>query len=200
MRVLLASNNPHKAAEFRRIFAGTIVELTLPRELGLAALDVPEEGHTFAENATTKALAYLQAYRIPVLADDSGICVDALAGAPGVRSARFGGPDLDDAGRMRYLLRCMATVPEPRRGAHYVCALVLARPDRPPLLAEGACYGAVATEEQPGTTGFGYDPIFLLPGLGTVFARVAPEEKDALSHRGKAARRLLAMLHGAGTP
>src|SRR5579885_486352 len=124
MRVLLASNNAHKAVEFRRIFAGSLVELVLPGDLGLAALDVPEEGRTFEENATTKALAYLQAYRMPVIADDSGVCVDLLAGAPGVRSARFGSPDLDDTGRLHYLLSCLEGVPPERRGAHYVCSLV----------------------------------------------------------------------------
>lgn len=177
------------------MFAGTAIEMALPAELGLAALDVPEDGATFAENAATKALAYLQAYRMPVIADDSGLCVDALAGAPGVRSARFGGPGLDDAGRLRYLLRCLEGIPPTRRGAHYVCSLVLAHPDRPPLLAEGACYGVLDTEERAGATGFGYDPIFLLPALGRVFSRVTPDEKDAVSHRGKAARRLLALLH-----
>ena len=194
MRVLLASNNSHKAVEFRRIFAGSPIDLVLPSDLGLAALDVPEHGDTFEANANTKALAYLQAYRMPVLADDSGICVDILAGAPGVRSARFGAPYLDDHGRLLYLLQCLEGIPMERRSAHYVCCLVLAQPDRASLVAEGNCYGLVETAPQPGATGFGYDPVFWLPSLGKVFSQVTPEAKDEVSHRGKAARRLLKML------
>lgn len=155
---------------------------------------MPEPSRIFAANALAKAAAYLQAYRMPALADDSGICVDALAGAPGVRSARFGDPALDDAGRTRYLLACLGGVPERRRDAHYTCCLALARPDRAPLIVHGFCYGLIAAHVVAGPTGFGYDPVFLVPALGRTVSQLTPEQKDALSHRGKAARALLARL------
>jgi XTP/dITP diphosphohydrolase len=194
MRVLFASSNPHKAAEFRRLFHNTGVRLCTPDEIGATAVHAPETGVTFLENATIKAEAFLQAYRMATLADDSGICVDALAGAPGVRSARFGRPDYDDAQRMQYLLRCLTGIPPVGRGAHYVCELVLALPDASVVNARGALYGTIALEASSGTTGFGYDPVFMIPGLGKTVAEVTPQEKDLLSHRGKAVRLLLARL------
>ena len=194
MDVLLASSNAHKAAEFRRIFAGSALRLLLPSDLRVASLAVAETGRTFAENAALKAQAYAQAYRIAALADDSGISVDALAGAPGIRSARFGAPDLDDAGRVRYLLECLATIPEPQRGAHYTCALVLALPGEPPVTAHGYLYGRVAASVADGGTGFGYDPVFYLPVLGRTVSEIAASEKDRIGHRGRAARALVATL------
>jgi len=149
---------------------------------------------TFAENAALKAQAYAQAYRIAALADDSGISVDALAGAPGIRSARFGAPELDDPGRVRYLLECLATIPEPQRGAHYTCALVLALPGKPPVTAHGYLYGRVATSVADGGTGFGYDPVFYMPVLGRTVSEIAASEKDRIGHRGRAARALVATL------
>jgi len=159
--------------------------------MGLASLVVEEQGLTFRENAITKARAYLEAYRIPALADDSGICVDALAGAPGVRSARFGRQTLDDAGRVAYLLEQLLGVHESGRTAHYTCCLALALPDQPLLVVDGYCYGRIGHTPTPGTTGFGYDPVFLLPAAGRAVSQVTPEQKDAISHRGNAVRLLL---------
>jgi len=194
MDVLLASSNAHKAAEFRRIFAASALRLLLPSDLGLAPLAVAETGRTFAENAALKAQAYAQAYRIAALADDSGISVDALAGAPGIRSARFGAPELDDAGRVRYLLECLATIPKPQRGAHYTCALALVRPGQPPVLAQGFLYGQVTTTVATGGTGFGYDPVLYLPGFGRTVSEIEASEKDRIGHRGRAAHALVATL------
>jgi XTP/dITP diphosphohydrolase len=191
---LLASSNIHKATEFRRLLAGSPLRLRLPADLGVPGLDVPEPSTTFAGNALAKAIAYLQAYRMPALADDSGISVDALAGAPGVRSARFGDAALDDAGRTAYLLACLRGIPARQRGAHYTCCLVLARPEQAPLIVHGLCYGTVAERSVPGPTGFGYDPIFVVPSMGSTVSQLTAEQKDVLGHRGKAVRALLACL------
>ncbi len=191
MRVVLASNNHHKAEEFQRLFAGSTLDVRTPAAWGLAPLAVEETAQTFSENARAKADAYCTTYRMPALADDSGIRVDALAGAPGVRSARFGGSDLDDAGRARYLLSCLEGIEDSRRSAYYVCALVLALPEEEPVAVEGRWYGRVGREYVEGDTGFGYDPVFVIPSLGLPVSRLSPREKDNLGHRGKAARRLL---------
>jgi XTP/dITP diphosphohydrolase len=198
MDVLFASTNNHKLDEFRRLFADSRVTIQSPSELGLQPLPVAETGNTFMDNARLKAHAYLEAYRIPVLADDSGICVDALAGAPGVRSHRFGTPDLDDDGRVRYMLDQLRTVGDPYRGAHYVCALVLVLPDNRSIAGEGYCYGSITRQIQAGPTGFGYDPIFRPRGADRTVAQMTPEQKDALSHRGRAVRTLLAAAVRAG--
>lgn len=194
MDVLLASTNPHKVREFRRLLDGTPLRLLTPLDTGFSPLVVPEEGQTFAANAEVKASAYLAAYSIPVLADDSGISVNALAGAPGVRSARFGSPMLDDTGRLHYLLAQMEGIPDGKRGAHYTCCLVLARPGQSPLVVSGYCYGVIGHTEARGATGFGYDPIFIIPSLGRAIADLTPEQKDRIGHRGKAVHALLATL------
>ncbi len=194
MRVLLASSNQHKVSEFRRLFSTGVLDVRPPEDWGFSRLEVAENGVTFAENALLKARAYSTAYNMPVLSDDSGICVDALAGAPGVRSARFGSAELGDEGRARYLLSCLSGIEEPRRGAHYVCVLALVLPDGEPLLVEGRWYGEVAGVYLEGGTGFGYDPVFLIPSLGLPVSRLSVEEKDRLGHRGKAARALSAMV------
>jgi XTP/dITP diphosphohydrolase len=190
MDALFASTNHHKLGEFRRLFARTGIEIRSAADLGLPVLAVAETGETFLDNATIKAHAYQEAYRIPVLADDSGLCVDALAGAPGVRSHRFGPPDLDDAGRVDYLLFMLQNIDPPHRTAHYVCALVLLLPDGRAISVEGSCYGAITQEIQSGPTGFGYDPVFRPSGWDCTVARMTPEAKDAVSHRGRATRRL----------
>jgi XTP/dITP diphosphohydrolase len=194
MDILLATSNRHKIAEFRRLFDDSPITLTTGAEAGFEPIEVPEHGITFLENAITKAYSYVQAYSMPSLADDSGICVDALGGAPGIRSTRFGAPDLDDGGRLHYLVDCMRAIPPSRRGAHYVCALVLARPDRMSLCSEGRLYGQVADEPREGTTGFGYDPVFIVPRFGATVAELTTQQKDSVSHRGQAVRRLLALL------
>jgi XTP/dITP diphosphohydrolase len=190
MKILFASTSGHKLQEFQRLFAHSGLDLTPPRDWGLPALDVAETSNSFTGNAIIKARAYQEAYRIPVLADDSGLCVDALAGAPGIRSHRFGPPNLDDAGRVHYMLGQLSTIGDPFRGAHYVCALVFLLPDGGFITSEGYCYGHITRHVHTGSTGFGYDPIFRPGGHDRTFAEMTPEEKDRLSHRGHAARRL----------
>ena len=192
-RLLVATNNDHKIHEFMRLFEGTPIELTTPRVLGLE-LDVVEDGATFAENAAIKARAFAAASGMPALADDSGIEVDALGGRPGVHSARYGGPGLTDKDRVALLLREMDGVPDERRICRYRVVLVLAQPDGgPELTAEGATEGLVA-HAAAGQNGFGYDPIFLVPEQGRTMAQLAPADKDAISHRGRAARAFLERL------
>ncbi len=194
MDVLIATTNVHKIAEYRRLFAESAIAIRTPSDAGVAPPEVNEDGATFGANAAKKAIAFAQAAGIPVLADDSGICVDSLAGAPGVRSARFGSPHLDDAGRLYYLLECLKDVPVGRRGAHYSCALALATRGGMVLAVEGRLYGEIDRVPSAGSTGFGYDPVFVVPRFGRTVADISPEEKDAVSHRGNAVRHLLSML------
>ena len=190
--LLIATNNAHKATEFRRLLAGADADLVTPAEAGLA-LDVPETGATFAENARIKVRAFRGASGLPSLADDSGIAVDALGGRPGVHSARYGGDALDDAGRVRLLLSEMDGVPEEERACRFHAVLAFAAPDGSEETAEGVCEGRLALQPS-GANGFGYDPVFFLPEFGRTMAELAPEEKDAVSHRGGAARRMLPLL------
>lgn len=192
-RLLIASNNAHKVEEFRRLLADLPIELVTPRDIGLD-LDVEETGDTFEENARLKAHAFAEASGLPALADDSGIEVDALDGRPGVRSARYGGPGLDDPGRTQLLLREMSGVPDGRRACRYRVVLVLADPDGSEETAEGSCEGVVARAAS-GTNGFGYDPIFHVPEFGRTIAELSAAEKDAISHRGRAAREMARILH-----
>ena len=195
--LLIATNNAHKAAEFRRLLAGADADLVTPDEAGVA-LEVPETGATFAENARIKARAFRDASGLPSLADDSGVAVDALGGRPGIRSARYGGEGLDDAGRVRLLLSEMAGVPEEERACRFHAVLAFAAPDGREEMAEGVCEGRLALAPS-GVNGFGYDPVFHLPEFGRTMAELDPEEKDAVSHRGQAARRILPLLR-AGEP
>ena len=191
-RLLIASNNAHKVEEFRRLLAGLPIDLVTPRDIGLE-MEVEETGETFEDNARLKAQAFAKASGLPALADDSGIEVDALDGRPGVRSARFGGPGLDDAGRTRLLLREMAEVPDGRRSCRYRVVLVLADPEGGEEIVEGRCEGVVA-RAIVGSNGFGYDPIFYVPEFGKTIAELEPAQKDAISHRGKATREMARIL------
>ena len=190
--LLIATNNAHKVAEFRRILGGLDVTLLTPADAGID-LDVEETGETFEENARLKARAFCAASGLPALADDSGIEVDALGGRPGVRSARYGGDGLDDAGRVQLLLSELAGVPEERRACRYRVVLVLARPDGAEEAVGGDCEGRAAFAPI-GENGFGYDPIFYVPRFGRTMAQMDPAEKDAVSHRGQAARRMAEVL------
>lgn len=184
-RLLLATNNPGKVREFRRLLAGCGFELVTPAELGMH-LDVQETGTTYAENATIKARAFLSAAGLPTLADDSGLEVDALGGAPGIRSARFGGPDRDEAGRNALLLERLVGVCRDERTARYRAVVAVAFPDGALALFEGVQEGTVAAEPR-GRGGFGYDPIFLVDGERTQ-AELPDADKDLISHRGRACR------------
>jgi XTP/dITP diphosphohydrolase len=145
--------------------------------------DVEEDAATFEGNAEKKALAYAQATGLPTLADDSGLCVDALEGRPGVHSARYA--EGDDAARVQKLLGELASVPQPKRGAAFVCVLCLAFPDGRTVTTRGECRGEIALSPR-GEGGFGYDPVFFVPELGKSFAELTREEKSARSHRGRA--------------
>lgn len=191
-RLLIATNNAHKVKEFRRLLDGLPIDLVTPHDIGLT-LDVEETGETFEENARLKAHAFAEASGLPALADDSGIEVDALDGRPGVRSARYGGPSLDDPGRTQLLLAEMRDVPEGKRTCRYRVVLVLADPDGGEQFAEGRCEGVVAYGTA-GTNGFGYDPVFFVPAYGKTIAQLDPAEKDSISHRGKAARAMARIL------
>ncbi|MBI4409636.1 MAG: non-canonical purine NTP pyrophosphatase [Gemmatimonadetes bacterium] len=203
MRLVLATRSPDKAREIREILGGIArLELLTLDEFGLAR--DPEEagverGQSFLDNATAKALHFLRRTRSPVLADDSGLEVAALAGAPGVYSKRFSGrDDLDgqelDQANNRILLERLHDVPTAQRGAHYVCVAVLALAEDRCFAALGTCAGQILRRPR-GTGGFGYDPLFFLPEAGRSFAELAPEEKNRRSHRARAFRALAPHLH-----
>jgi XTP/dITP diphosphohydrolase len=193
-KLLLATNNPGKAAEYRALLEGCGWELVTPRDLGLH-LEVEEAGGDYAENARIKAEAFAEASGLVALADDSGIEVDALGGAPGPLSARFGGEDASDEQRVALLLERLAGVPPERRSVRFRCLIAVARPEGEVSLFEGQCEGRIA-EEPRGEGGFGYDPVFLLPERGLTLAELPPEEKNAVSHRGRAARQARVLLEG----
>ncbi len=182
MRFVLASQNQHKLAEMRSILSAHGVEVVLEADLGLH-VDVEETGATFAENALLKARAVMEASGLPAIADDSGVCCDALNGAPGVYSARYGGPEYDDVGRYKLLLANMRGART--RTAHFTSCIACVFPNGDVIEAEGVCPGTIAFAPQ-GTGGFGYDPVFYLPELRKTYAQLTPEEKAAVSHRGKA--------------
>lgn len=184
-RLLLATNNPGKIREFVRLLDGVPFEVVTPQDLGLT-LEPDETGDTYADNAAAKARAFAAAAGCRALADDSGIEVDALGGGPGPRSARFGGPGLDDAGRTQLLLAKLAGVPDDRRGARYRAVVAIADPAGDVRLFEGVFEGRIGHECR-GSRGFGYDPVFVTAD-GRTAAELSDEEKDALSHRGKAVR------------
>ena len=183
-RLIIATGNAGKVREFKEIFCGQ--QITSMKEEGIM-LKPEENGTTFEENAAIKAEALAQALkergiRAIAIADDSGLCVDALGGAPGVYSARYGGPGLDDVGRYRLLLENMKGQP---RGAKFVSVITCCFPNGDVLTARGECPGTIAFAPM-GEGGFGYDPVFFIPSLKKTFAQLTPEEKNAISHRGKA--------------
>lgn len=184
MKFVLATHNPGKLKEMADILSGLGVEVVSPAELGID-VEVEETGSTFAENAMLKARAICDASGLPAIADDSGLCVDALNGGPGVYSARYGGEGLDDAARTRLLLENMRG--QTTRAAHFACAIACVFPGGDTLTAEGRCEGAIAFAPM-GQGGFGYDPVFLVPELGKTFSQLSGAEKNEISHRGRALR------------
>ena len=188
----LASTNAGKLREFRQ--AGNSSGISVEPVPG--AQNLPpcvEDGATFEENARKKAVYYSAYVEGLVFADDSGLSVDALGGAPGVHSARFAGPTADDAANNHKLLRELRPFPAPQRAAHYICVIALAERGRILAVTEGRVDGVVL-EAPRGSGGFGYDPLFFYPPLGKTFAELSPEEKFPVSHRGEAFRRLLDYL------
>jgi len=184
-RIVVASGNAGKLAEFNRLLGDAGFEFVAQGELGVE--DIPETGVTFVENALLKARHAARVTGLPALADDSGLCVDALDGAPGLYSARYAGEPGNAERNIDKLLAALADVPEDRRGAHFHCTLALLRhPDDPrPLIAQGEWHGRVLTAPR-GTGGFGYDPLFLDPDTGLTAAELDPATKNRISHRGKA--------------
>ncbi len=191
-KLLLASNNRGKLQEYLELFAGQNFDLLIPEQIGLN-LDVEETGKSYAANAGLKGLAFARASGIFTLADDSGLEVDALHGAPGIHSARYSmQPGADDADRRRFLLQNLAKFPQPWT-ACFRCVVVLVTPAGDTHFVEGICPGEIISQER-GTNGFGYDPIFLLPELGRTMAELSMEEKNRLSHRGRAAQAALPVI------
>ncbi len=186
MKVVAATGNAHKLREMREILTGA--HILSAAEAGFAG-DVEETGATFLENALIKARAVMRATGLAALADDSGLCVEALGGAPGVYSARYSGGD--DAQNRALLLANLQGVKE--RRAYFACAIALVFPDGRELTAEGRAYGEILTEER-GAGGFGYDCLFYSEELNKSFAEASEAEKNAVSHRGRALRQLEAML------
>jgi XTP/dITP diphosphohydrolase len=200
VKTYLATSNLGKQRELKAIFAHTTLQIVTPRKI--PPLDVVEDAATYAGNALLKAQAFAAALRerhvaAAVLADDSGLEVDAMNGRPGIHSARFGGADMDWAQRRAAVLADMRGVPPYRRTARFVCVLALIEPHGEPIVATGEVSGYVL-ETESGTGGFGYDPIFLYPPDGRSFAALSEKEKNAVSHRRRAADALLTILRERG--
>jgi len=190
--LLIATNNIGKVAEIKALLAGLDLTLLTPHDLGLN-LDVSEDGQTYAENASKKALAFAQAGGIAALADDSGLEVDALDGQPGLHSHRFCPiPNATDADRRRYLLERLHGKPRPWT-AHFRATVAIAAPAGKVQLADGRCDGEIIPQER-GSNGFGYDPIFLIPELGRTMAELGMDEKNRLSHRARAIQNAIPIL------
>jgi XTP/dITP diphosphohydrolase len=184
-KLLVATNNPGKLREYRELLTDLVLELTLPSQEGIH-LEVDESGATFEENARIKALAYAQTSGLLTLADDSGLEVDALNGAPGVYSARYAGSEASDADRYQKLLAALAGVPPEKRTARFRCVVALARPNGVIDTAEGTCEGQIGFAPR-GEHGFGYDPVFIVKGYaGKTLAELPPKEKNRISHRARA--------------
>lgn len=190
-RLLLATSNQGKLRELASLLQGTGRELVSPRDLGLT-LNIEEMGRTFVQNARLKARAYLHATGIPTVGEDSGLEIEALGGEPGVLSARYHGlPDGPE--KNAHVLHLLDGVPPERRRCRYLCAIVLAQSDGRERVFTGQCLGRIAIAPA-GTGGFGFDPIVLIPRLGRTMAELSEEEKNRVSHRGRAARKLLRYL------
>lgn len=190
-QLVLASSNPGKLREFRQLLEPLRIEIIAQSALSIADADEPHA--TFVENALAKARHASRLAKLPALADDSGICAQALGGEPGVHSARFAGEPKSDERNNEKLLQLLAE--QDNRRAHYYCVIVLMRhgDDPEPLIAEGAWQGEIIDTPR-GSNGFGYDPYFLLPDFGKTAAELDADQKNILSHRGKALRRLLAKM------
>jgi len=194
-RVVLATHNAHKVREFQAIIAERMPGVEV---VGYDGPEPVEDGVTFAENALIKARVAAEHTGLIALADDSGICVDVLGGAPGIFSARWAGGHGDDAANRRLLLDQLADIGESHRGAHFTCSIALVRPDANGAVAaaetvEGVWPGRLAREER-GENGFGYDPIFVPEGEPVTSAELAPERKNATSHRARAFERMIPVL------
>ena len=187
MDFILATNNMKKLAEMQRILSPLGINVVTAKMLGKQLEDVEEDGKTFEDNAKLKARAACKEMNMPAIADDSGLCVDYLDGAPGIFSARFAGEHGNDEKNNDLLLEKLDGVPLEKRTAHYVCAICCTFPDGPEIVVRGECNGVIGFERD-GHEGFGYDPLFLVDGKA--FGRYTADEKDKISHRGNALRLL----------
>ena len=187
MDFILATNNMKKLAEMQRILSPLGINVVTAKMLGKQIEDVEEDGKTFEDNAKLKARAACKEMNMPAIADDSGLCVDYLDGAPGIFSARFAGEHGNDEKNNDLLLEKLDGVPLEKRTAHYVCAICCTFPDGREIVVRGECNGVIGFERD-GHEGFGYDPLFLVDGKA--FGRYTAEEKDKISHRGNALRLL----------
>ena len=187
MDFILATNNMKKLAEMQRILSPLGINVVTAKMLGVTLEDVEEDGETFEDNAKLKARAACKEMNMPAIADDSGLCVDYLNGAPGIVSARFAGEHGNDEKNNDLLLEKLDGVPLEKRTAHYVCAICCTFPDGREIVVRGECSGVIGFERD-GNEGFGYDPLFLVDGKA--FGRYTAEEKDKISHRGNALRLL----------
>lgn len=190
MRLVAATNNQNKVLEFRRILAPLGFEVRSLEDIGLK-IEIEEDADSFLGNARLKAKAVYDRCQMPALSDDSGLCVDALDGRPGVYSARYGGEGLSDAQRVDKLLEEMRDIPRERRGAKFVCAICCVLGPETVLESRGECLGEIGFAPV-GTGGFGYDPIFLVDGKS--YSEISGREKDEISHRGKALRNMKELL------
>jgi len=190
MKLIIASNNAHKLEEIKAILSGFFDEIVSMREAGIDHETI-EDGETFMENAEKKAREIAEISGCCAIADDSGICVDALDGAPGIYSARFSGVHGDDEANNDLLLEKLKGRID--RSAHYTCAIALARPDGSIVKAEGYLHGEIG-HERIGTNGFGYDPLFYLPEYDMTTAQLEPSEKNRISHRAEALHKLVELL------
>ncbi len=193
MKFVLASKNPHKLTELQRILGELGVEVVLESDVGVD-IDVEETGQTFEENSLLKAKAVMEATGLPAIADDSGLCVTALNGAPGVYSARYGGDDKGGYAH-RYELVLEALKGQIDRSAKFVSVVTACFPGGDVLTARGECPGTIAYAPQ-GDNGFGYDPVFFVPGMRKTFAQMTAEEKNSISHRGRALEKFKGELEG----
>jgi len=196
-KLCIATNNAGKQVEFRELLAGWPGEIVFPRDLGLS-LEVEERGDSFAEIAALKARAYARASGMPSLADDSGLEVDALGGAPGIYTARYAGPGASDVDRYRKLLAALGDTPAERRTARFRCAVALAYPAGKAVagevaVVEGTCEGVIAFEPR-GDHGFGYDPVFYLPEYARTMAELPAQLKNQISHRARAVQAARGLL------
>jgi len=193
-KLLLATNNKAKVREYKHLLQDLPFELVSLAELGINTR-VNEVGESLEENARLKATTLARESRLLVLADDSGLEVDALGGEPGRLSARYAGEGASDKDRINYLLARLKDVPGEKRSARFRCVIAIARPDGEVELCSGECHGFITLEPR-GEEGFGYDPIFYLPELGKTMAELPLEVKNQVSHRGQAARQAIKLLRG----
>ncbi len=189
MKLILASKNKHKAEEMQAILGDRITLITQD-EAGCGDLEVIEDGDTFEANAIKKAVTVMKATNLPCIADDSGLCVDALGGAPGIYTARFAGENASDDDNIQKLLKELEGVEDAKRTARFVCVIAVAYPHREPVTFRGECEGTILTEKH-GENGFGYDPVFCPKEFDKAMAELPAEVKNSISHRSRALSKLV---------